>query len=419
MAININGFPLPDLPEGTLENYTYAAILYVITPDSESFMFVASKSEIMAADDEFVYGIDVGCTFMVTNPSDYITGDYTVGTSEAWENITASSNSSPDYPVTSYLEEEMAITLCWANYDVKWTESKDDSGAYIASATSYPVTPEVVDITVYAEKYVVKTTWIKAIAEQVRRLSGTMNKLSTSAMQTTLSSTKKYTSTSWIAEIENRLDTTNEIATFTSQTEDISVPTGSGISVQLTWNEYSVIADFPEAVKGSQGVFKHNEYLTEFNAPKLLGVPNVMFDDCPSLESVDVPNATAVGDTAFANCVSLTSINLPKTTTIGKLTFAGCSSLEKVDLGVAESIGMMAFSSCTALTAVIIRTPDKVCRLLDVNDSEGDGSQFISAKNVFVYVPSALLAQYKANSVWSLYDTKIRAIEDHPDICGA
>ena len=47
-----------------------------------------------------------------------------------------------------------------------------------------------------------------------------------------------------------------------------------------------------------------------------------------------------------------------------------------------------------------------------INNGGDDGLQG------YIYVPKALLEDYKVATNWSVYADKFRAIEDYPDICG-
>lgn len=97
---------------------------------------------------------------------------------------------------------------------------------------------------------------------------------------------------------------------------------------------------------------------------------------------------TSTGDYAFKNCGALTSVDLPAVTSIGK----------------------DAFSSCSLLTAIILRNTSGVV----TNPS----SYSLSGTPGYIYVPAALVDNYKSATNWSMYANKIRAIEDYPDICG-
>jgi hypothetical protein len=60
------------------------------------------------------------------------------------------------------------------------------------------------------------------------------------------------------------------------------------------------------------------------------------------------------------------------------------------------------------LANIIIRTPDEVCTLRNAPEST----------TVKLYVPAALVEQYKVASNWSAMADRIFAIEDNLDFCG-
>jgi hypothetical protein len=63
----------------------------------------------------------------------------------------------------------------------------------------------------------------------------------------------------------------------------------------------------------------------------------------------------------------------------------------------------------TALTTLILRKTDGICTM-PYASTVGSG--------VKVYVPSALVEEYKVATNWSAIANNIYAIEDYPDITG-
>ena len=125
-------------------------------------------------------------------------------------------------------------------------------------------------------------------------------------------------------------------------------------------------------------------------------------------------DASSVGSYAFRNCSALTTVDLPLVTSIGGNAFNGCSNLTTVDLPLVTSVGSYAFYNCKALTTVILRS-ETMCTLSNVN---AFNSTPIKSGTGYIYVPSALVDSYKADSKWSTYANQFRAIEDYSDICG-
>lgn len=85
-----------------------------------------------------------------------------------------------------------------------------------------------------------------------------------------------------------------------------------------------------------------------------------------------------------------------------------------LDLSTVTTIGSNAFTECGALSTLILRS-DTVCTLTATN---AFNSTPIASGTGYIYVPSALVDEYKAATNWSTYADQFRAIEDYPDICG-
>lgn len=155
-----------------------------------------------------------------------------------------------------------------------------------------------------------------------------------------------------------------------------------------------------------------------------------------SLVSVNAPNATYIGSNAFRGCDYLATINAPKVTALGTYAFYGtditeavfplantipsncfytCSELTKADFGAASSIGGYAFYSCAKLTALILRRSTAIVTWSNTTAFTSSG---IARNTGYIYVPAALVDTYKADTNWSTYADRFRAIEDYPEICG-
>ena len=117
-----------------------------------------------------------------------------------------------------------------------------------------------------------------------------------------------------------------------------------------------------------------------------------------------MPAATSIGSHAFYNCSSLTTVVMPAATSIGYNAFYYCEKLTTVDLPMATSIGAYVCSSCPTLKALIIRT-GQVCSL--------DSGLGYGTDSCYIYVPRALINDYKAATNWAQYADKFRALEDY------
>ena len=126
------------------------------------------------------------------------------------------------------------------------------------------------------------------------------------------------------------------------------------------------------------------------NSVKMTALQRIMygtFSGCKAIESFYFPSLTQVDGYAFANCQKLTRLNLHNTTKIdGTNVFYGCAKLECL---VIESETL-----CTLVNATNQFTNAPIAK--------GTG---------YIYVPAALVDEYKAATNWSAYASQFRAIE--------
>ena len=120
------------------------------------------------------------------------------------------------------------------------------------------------------------------------------------------------------------------------------------------------------------------------------------FRECYNLQEVNLPMCESIGNNTFWNCDGLTSINLPICESIGDNAFYHCDALTSINLPMCESIGDNALSNCRNLKTITVGTSlSTVCKAgwlgLDYNSLEA------------IYVPSALVEQYKAAPHWYDY----------------
>ena len=159
-------------------------------------------------------------------------------------------------------------------------------------------------------------------------------------------------------------------------------------------------------------------------------VGSYAFHNCSALTSVDFPAVTVAGEYAFYNCSALASVNFPLLTSTGEYAFYGCaltsvffpaltgisanafrncSTLRSADFPTLTSVGGNAFYSCTTLTSLILRNTN----IASLSSSQALNNTPINSGTGYIYVPSALIDQYKAATNWSTYYAKFRALEDY------
>ena len=95
--------------------------------------------------------------------------------------------------------------------------------------------------------------------------------------------------------------------------------------------------------------------------------------------------------------------------------FGGNKVIQKVWLPKVANIQYKDFNGCTALVALILAKTTLV-PLTDINAFE---NSTVATGTGYIYVPSALVSEYKTATNWVTYASQIRAIEDYPDICEA
>ena len=173
--------------------------------------------------------------------------------------------------------------------------------------------------------------------------------------------------------------------------------------------------DCDEATKINQYSFDANNGIKRVRFANVTEIGAYNFRECDSLESIDLPNATGSAGNGFGQgCAVLTSVNVPKITEFGNYAFQSASSIEKLDLPSVTSFGNYCLRYTTALTTLILRyTGGVVSRGSSVLASSG-----IASKRGYIYVPKALIEDYKVANGWSTYADQFRAIEDYPEICG-
>ena len=157
------------------------------------------------------------------------------------------------------------------------------------------------------------------------------------------------------------------------------------------------------------GAFAYCSALTTVDFPVATSIESGTFYSCSALTTVDFPVATSIGDSAFAFCSALTTANFPVVTSIGASDFASCSALTTADFPVATSIGDSAFAFCSKLKSLLLRG-NNVCTL---PRSNAFISTPIASGTGYIYVPSALIEQYKAATNWSTYAAQFRALENY------
>ena len=133
--------------------------------------------------------------------------------------------------------------------------------------------------------------------------------------------------------------------------------------------------------------------------------------------STFVNTVEKLGDAALTDSIINRTVTEYKdniATRVGKSAFRRCLLLANVDMPNITYIDENAFNECSALNTLILRRTDSVVTLANANALANTP---IAGGTGYIYVPSALVDAYKADTVWSVYASQIRAIEDWPYVC--
>ena len=188
--------------------------------------------------------------------------------------------------------------------------------------------------------------------------------------------------------------------TITAYTDNKTTSIGS----HAFYAYYSLTSvSFPAAKTIGRCAFYACKSLASVSFPAATTIGNGAFAYCSSLTSVSFPAATTIVSYAFSNCTNLTSVSFPAVTTIGSYAFQYCTSLTSVSFPAATTIGSYAFSSCSSLTSIYL-TASKVCTLSKSNAFSKTG---IWSNKGSIYVPSSLVASYKAATNWAFFSDRI------------
>lgn len=185
----------------------------------------------------------------------------------------------------------------------------------------------------------------------------------------------------------------------------------------------------PKLATSGTYAFNNCTSLESISMPQLVTVSNYMFAGCSALSSVSIPNATRINQYAFQNCKDLTSIDLDGITNIGNYAFSGtgigtlvipdatslgtylCQGYRTgvVDQHKTVNLSSNRLNGANSLCHLILRSTT-MCTLT----TKALTGTAIAAGIGWIYVPTDLVATYKAASNWSNYASQIVDISEYP-----
>ena len=194
------------------------------------------------------------------------------------------------------------------------------------------------------------------------------------------------------------------------------------ISTYLYDNIHSIIGQY---------AFAGCTQLTAFSSPICTTVQAVAFGGCTYLKSISLPVCTSFGTWVFYGCANLVSISLPQCTSLPAYTFSYCNKLSNVSFPKCTYISSYTFYSCTALSKLSLPKCTNIYASGAFSNCSNLRSLYLmnsvvvnlSNSNAFtntpmtnstylgtfgsIYVPTSLVASYKAATNWSYFSARI------------
>ena len=177
------------------------------------------------------------------------------------------------------------------------------------------------------------------------------------------------------------------------------------------------------------GTFYGNTNMAKISVPNVKSIDGYAFYKCTSLTTFDAPLLTSVGTYAFSytklssiyfpaletsTTYSFSDITMPSTVclpslkTVANSCFRNSKGITSADFAIVSKVDNLAFYFCNGLETLILRKADAICTLSNTNALS---STKIANGTGYIYVPSALVEEYKVATNWSTYSAQIRAIE--------
>ena len=149
------------------------------------------------------------------------------------------------------------------------------------------------------------------------------------------------------------------------------------------------------------------------NSETVTQISDYAFYGATVLQKCNMPNVTQVGTQSFVLCNQLQRLEFPKlNTSILVSAFANNPALTYINLGKATIISNAAFSGCDAIETIILLKDDGIVSLKHSNAFSNSG---IAAGTGFIYVPDALVDNYKTATNWSTYAEQIKPLSELED----
>lgn len=150
--------------------------------------------------------------------------------------------------------------------------------------------------------------------------------------------------------------------------------------------------------------------INEFENNNITDIGRQAFSFCQNLKSVNTTNVFHIGVLCFQNCTSLVNLWIPHLATMDMQALQGCSALKFLDFKDRLCIGSRAFFQCSSFIALVLES-EIICDLLN---SDAFTSTPVASGIGYIYVPDALVEQYKVATNWTAYANQIKGLSEIP-----
>lgn len=138
----------------------------------------------------------------------------------------------------------------------------------------------------------------------------------------------------------------------------------------------------------------------EYTNDRVTSIRSYAFNNAAGPSVAQFPNVTALGNYAFSNNHAIEQAYFPGLKSTGQNAFRGASNLSVADLGEASRVDMNTFYDAVSLATVILRG-STMATLAGLSAFRGTPFADGGAGGGKIYVPSALIENYKAATNWS------------------
>lgn len=149
--------------------------------------------------------------------------------------------------------------------------------------------------------------------------------------------------------------------------------------------------------------------ITDYTNDRVMSIGQSAFRNCNALITVDFSQATIIKEYGFDQCAALTRAKFLNVTNIQTSAFGRCTKLTTADFSHLTRMSSYVFTYCSAFSALILRG-NTVCGL---GHSNSLASTPIESGTGYIYVPAALVDNYKTATNWTTYANQFRALESY------